>query len=355
MRFINPSPQLVYYLPMAIGILSVLALVMIALLIGLRAFRNRLSDRGKQRWKLLHGEVFSMLIDDSSLAGPSVQLKKKSNRDYLLALYDALCDEKRTRLRAIYIHCGFAHDDYESLQSSVARKRSAALRRLRRPEIALPDAAWRHLIADVSPIFRWGVMEHILAVKKSKSLPWLFAFIFHPNNYNRRVMVYFFSILAATDRSVLLTILKHCDDESAIESSLRVLAAYPSTHALVQITAMFRCDWHHETVIAALQSLLPYHSAQTKSVYYSCVKHHHWVVRMLCARGLKADGTNETVQFLKQLAEDSNYYVRREALTSLLALSKTMDDVLVGVSPEKAERLRSELQDSKDWLERVAS
>jgi len=355
MSYLNANTLIVSYLPLVIALLGLLCLCLVVFLSLLRAMRNTLVARDAKKWDEVYPEILEEIRGEGTTFDLGKLLNSKFHREQLLSLVGSLNGYQQKRLQSIYIQCGFAHQDYQGLQSQIPRRKSAALRRLRSLEIPLPDVAWRTLIRDVSPIFRWGVMEHILSVKKTKALPWLFAFIFQPNNYNRRVMMYFFSILASYDRSVLVLILRSCDDQTAIEASMRVLAAYPSDSALDEIIAQLSPDWNHEITIAALRALLPYQEQRAKEVFLKYICYEHWVARMLCARGLKGFPSNDAAEALKQLLIDESYYVRREAFTALVATKEHIPDVLDEVYDNQHHPAYELLSDSKEWLERTAS
>ncbi len=337
---------------MALALVAIL-LLMIATVVALRLLRNIRLQRGERQFAKFREPLLAYLQTGNPQQMPLLPTNE-SVRNALSRMGLTSTPEQRQRLLYIYARLGFAQKDYEQLSSIIPRRQAQALRRLRDVLAPLPDRAWRALLLNHSPILRWGVMGYLVAVKQRHALPWFFGFIFHPHNYNRRVMIHLLSTMARHSTEAVAAVLSHSDDPIVLEACLRVLAAYPNPQALPTIARVIRSQ-QYEIVIAGIQALSATPTPELQSIFIDFTTHSHWVVRMLCARAMASYPDHMSVVTLNSLTEDQNYYVRREAIRSLMHFEPEMPGVLDEIRHSPSHPSFEFMSDSREWIERTAS
>lgn len=308
------------------GILIVLlsTLCLFLLLVVFCLFVWRLSKN--LRWAYLNRnlagdeeQVLRFLDEEMELS--ELQLTcNHATKVQIVKLAAALSGKEKTKLRLLYEHLGFFDEDAFFLRRGSYKKQVEALARLRQLEIVLPDIAWQYMLQHRSLIFRWATMEYLITVKRDKSLLWLTAFICHPMNQSQGVIQHLFSCLAKHSPESLLVLLEHAPNTMVIEQALRTLAVYPQPAAVSLVIAHLKTTESEETFIAAIKALGAAPNEKTLDLFRIAIRHYHWVVRLQIGKALQNFAMEESEDLLRILAEDSSYYVRKQAMETLNAL-----------------------------------
>lgn len=295
------------------------------------SFAKQMRRQRRRHRSQIEAEIIAALAAGIDL--PEVQSLQPSPelRDTIAACAVHLAGEDRRRLLLLYAKFGFARQDLKELFSIRNWRCAQALRRSRDLLSPLPDFAWRHLLGKRSFAIRWAAAEYLVTLKGRASLPWILPFLNLQQIRAQGAALHILSSLAATSPETLTMIAEHTDNQFIIELCLRCMANYPSSSAESCTLRLLKVHASEETFIAAMKVLKRYPTSDVLTVYKLCVKHPHWVVRLEIAKGLAQFMSTEAVELLEDLTIDTQYYVRVQSLSSLIAMGHPGASVLAAI------------------------
>lgn len=254
--------------------------------------------------------------------------RRAVTRNMIAALAERAAGEELSRLSMAYTALGFAERDFKILHGRSRKARARALARCRDLLLPLPADGWRYLIEDRDPVVRWAAREYVVATKGLQALPWVLGSLNSMQPEELGVTLHILCCLAQRAPDAVLTVMRCTDNPLLVELCLRTLAAYPLPQSHGLILRHLRVDASDETFIAAMKALGTYPSPEALQTYRSCVKHHHWVVRLEAAKALQMYPQPEAIAVADALAGDPNYFVRREAVRSLILLRSLSQQII---------------------------
>ncbi len=302
----------------------------------LRRIGITLSDKfNTKRYELLKPLLISYISGEEKLD----LLEKNSNnqvlRNQLIKMVTLLSGEEKKRLCILYDHFGFTKEDYKFLYYGSTLQRTVALSRLRLLQVHLSDADWLFLITNKNSIFRWAAMEYLIQQKKKSSLFWIAGFLTDHTNYHNGILQHLLCTLAQFDSETILILLKYTDDKRVAEQCLKTLSVYPTPSGETEIIRHMSNEISDEGYISAVRALSGAITPKVLEVFSLLLTYHHWVVRLIIAQSLGQIDDPTAPKMLMKLTEDMNYYVRRNAVISLLKLGSSVRPFLKFIFDDK--------------------
>jgi HEAT repeat protein len=249
-------------------------------------------------------------------------------RDFIAEIAHTVVGEEKTKLMVLYTHLGFTVKDYRSLRAMRLEPKMLALSRCRKLGIPLPDEAWDWLLKVRDPYLKWAALEYLIEIKREKSLPFLFQYLFTTKNLNRGIGLHLLACLAKKRPETVAFLLDHVEEESLLVLILRTLAIYPHPGAEASIASHIKDSAPRELLIATAKALAAHESELSLKILVQLSTHNDWVVRTIIAKALAAYPVPESLAALKELSVDFSYPVRDNAVTSLLKLSTISAEIV---------------------------
>ena len=279
--------------------------------------------------------LISYIAGEGNLDVLGKNLNNQVLRDHLIKMTTLLSGEEKKRLRTLYDHFGFTKEDYKLLYYGSTLQRTVALSRLRLLEVHLSDADWLFLITNQNSIFRWAAMEYLIQQKKKNSLFWISGFLTDHTNYHNGILQHLFCTIAQFEPEIILIILKYTDSKRVAEQCLKTLSVYPTPHAEKEIIRHMSSEVSNDAYISAVRALSGSITPRVLEVFSLLLTYQHSVVRLIIAQALGNIDDPATPKMLITLSEDVNYYVRRNAVISLLKLGSHARHLLKKIFDDK--------------------
>ncbi len=185
----------------------------------------------------------------------------------------------------------------------------------------LPEEAWPYLLASRNWIFRWAVMDYLIAVKGKAALPWVMGFLAQKQNQHKGMLLHLFASMAAVSPEVLPVLVEHTDRDSYRELLFKTLAVYPCPGAeclvLQCLQAAVQTEPRTELLLAALAALAQHPAVESVAAVVLATEHADPAVRELAAASLGQLQDPASVAVLDVLALDGSYSVRIAAVEAL--------------------------------------
>lgn len=258
----------------------------------------------------------------------------KNLRDTIVQFASNLISEDRRRLQKLYEENGFCREDLKELQFASNIRCAEALKRNRDLLSPLPDYIWKSLLARENFMIRWATLEYIASLKGKRSLPWILQELNQNNQPAQGATLHILSTLASMSPETISALAEHSDNPFIVEICLRCMAAYPLSLSHSDVLHLLNVKASKETFISVMKILKSYPSKEALAAYPFCMKHPHWVVRLEVANGLALYTEPEAAKLLSDLCLDGNYYVRAQAVKSLLAMGKNGQPYMVEILEE---------------------
>gem|GEM_PF-4941764 len=287
----------------------------------LRRIGIHLSEKyNTRRYEHIKPLLISYISGEVELSSIKKNLKNHTLKDQLLKMTDLLSGEEKKKLRLLYEHFGYTKEDYKFLYYGSTFQRTMALSRLRLLNVQLNDADWLFLITNKNPIFRWAAMEYLIQQKKKNSLFWISAFLTDHTNYHNGILQHLFCTIAQFDPDIILIILKYTDDTRIAEQCLKTLSTYPNPSAEKEILRHMSREISDDGYVCAVKALSGATTPRVLEAFSLLLTYQNPAVRLIIAKSLGEMDDPATPKMLLTLTEDVNYYVRRNAVISLLKI-----------------------------------